>query len=61
MAEDIEVSRSVPPKLAEKYESIKTRISELGGLDDPRPDKKLIIRLQTQVNEEIPLETLWFP
>jgi len=61
MVEDIEVSKSVPPKLAEKYEAIKMHIAELGGLDDPRPDKKLIIKLQTQVNEEIPPETLWFP
>jgi hypothetical protein len=61
VVEDIEVSRSLPPKLADKYESIRKRIVELGGLDDPKPDKKLILKLQGQVNEEIPAESLWVP
>jgi hypothetical protein len=38
IVEDIEVSKSLPSKLADKYESIRKRISELGGLDDPKPD-----------------------
>jgi hypothetical protein len=61
MVEDIEVSKSLPPKLADKYESIRNRIVELGGLDDPMPNKKLILKLQRQVNEEIPAESLWVP
>ena len=61
VVEDIEVSKGLPPKLADKYESIRKRIAELGGLDDPKPNKKLIITLQNQVNEEIPSEGLWVP
>lgn len=36
MIEDIETSRSIPPKLIEKYESIRTQIVDLGALDDPK-------------------------
>ncbi len=61
IVKDIEVSKSIPPKLADKYETIRKRIAELGGLDDPRPDKKLILKLQREVNEEIPAESLWLP
>ena len=61
IVEDIEVSKGLPPKLADKYESIRKRIAELGGLDDPKPNKKLILTLQSQVNEEIPAEDLWVP
>ena len=61
VVEDIEVSRSIPPKIVEQYENIRKRIVELEGLDDPRPDKKLIKQLQSQVNDEIPADGLWIP
>jgi hypothetical protein len=61
VVEDIEVSRSIPPKIVEQYENIRKRIAELGGLDDPKPDKKLIKELQSQVNDEIPPDILWSP
>ncbi len=61
VVEDIEVSRSIPPKLTERYDSIRKRITDLGGLDDPRPNNGLIKKLQTQVNQEIPPESLWVP
>jgi hypothetical protein len=61
VVEDIEVSRSIPQKLTERYDSIRKRITDLGGLDDPRPDNGLIKKLQAQVNQEIPPESLWVP
>lgn len=61
VVEDIEISKSLPPKIADKYDTIRQRIAELGGLDDPTPDKALILSIQRQVNEEIPPESLWFP
>ena len=61
IVEDIEVSRTIPPKVVEQYEAIRKRIAELGGHDDPKPDKNLIRRLQGQVNYEIPSASLWTP
>ncbi len=61
IVEDIETSRCVPTELASQYHAIRKRIVELGGLDDPRPDKSLIIKLQAQVNREILPESLWVP
>lgn len=61
IVEDIEVSRAIPAKTSNRYDSIRNRISELGGLNDPRPNNNLIFRLQGEVNEEIPPESLWFP
>jgi hypothetical protein len=61
LVEDIEVSRSIPPKTAEQYETIRKRIAELGGLHDPKPDEKLIQNLQAHINREIPPEKLWVP
>jgi hypothetical protein len=62
IVQDIAVSRSVPPEIAEKYESILTRLAGLGVLHDSAPsDKVLISKLQAQVNEAIPLDKLWFP
>ena len=61
IVEDIEVSKALPPKLVEKYQSIRKRIINLGGLDDPKPRKNLIRKLQAEVNSEIPPESLWVP
>jgi hypothetical protein len=61
VVEDIEVSRSIPPRLAEQYEAIRKRIIELGGLDDPHPNKRVIKALQDHVNLEIPPDSLWAP
>jgi hypothetical protein len=36
VVEDVEVSRSISPKLTERYDPIRKRITDLGGLDDPR-------------------------
>ncbi len=61
IVEDIDVSKAIPQKLANKYEAIRNRIAELGGLDDPKKDQGLIDKLVKQVNEEIPPESLWLP
>ncbi len=61
VVEDIDVSKSIPPKLAEQYVTIRKRITDLAGLDDPKPDKKLIEKFQADVNQEILPEKLWVP
>jgi hypothetical protein len=61
VVEDVEVHKSLPLELTEQYESIRKRITDLGGLDDPTPDKGLIVKFQTEVNEELPPESLWVP
>jgi len=61
IVEDIEVSRSIPSSVLQRYGDIRKKTSDLGGLDDPRPDRGKIKQLQVEVNEEIPPESLWFP
>jgi hypothetical protein len=48
-------------KLFTGHGSIYLELKAVGGLDDPKPDKKLIKQLQSQVNDEIPPDTLWTP
>ncbi len=59
--EEIEVNRSIPKKIEQKYTEIRHLIKELGGLDDPKPDVVLIKKLQESVNQEILPESLWYP
>lgn len=61
IVEDIEVSRSIPPSILQQYADLRKKTNDLRGLDDPRPSITTIKRLQTEVNEEIPPESLWFP
>jgi hypothetical protein len=61
MVEDIEILRTIPSNIKERYESIRKEIVELGGIDDLSPDKTFIKKLQADVNEEIPPDSLWYP
>jgi hypothetical protein len=61
IVEDIEVLRYIPPKVEDKYLSIRVLMKELGVLNKPKQDDKLILRFQSQVNKEIPPENLWMP
>lgn len=45
----------------DNYEEIRKRTAELQESDDPKPDKSLIIRLQKEINAQIPPQTLWMP
>jgi hypothetical protein len=45
----------------DKYLSIRVLMKELGVLNKPKQDDKLILRFQSQVNKEIPPENLWMP
>jgi hypothetical protein len=59
IVEDIEISRSLSPSMAKRYNSIKRSIAELGGLDDPRQDKNLIGYMPSvSIFNECPLELL---
>lgn len=61
MVQDIEVSRSVPPNLKEQYSTIRKQLTELGGNDDLRPNRKAIKSFEEEVREEIPIDSLWYP
>ncbi len=61
MVEEIEVSRNISRKVEDRYASIGRLIRELGGLEDPKQSRRLILNLQGEVNHEIPAERLWVP
>jgi hypothetical protein len=61
IVEDIEVSRSIPSGILQRYADIRKKTNELSGLDDPKPSRAKIKELQVEVNEEIPPEGLWLP
>ena len=61
MIEEIHVAQTISTKLRDKYASARQVFKELAGLDDPKPNKRLIADLQARVNVEIPPESLWYP
>jgi hypothetical protein len=61
IVEDINVSRSIPPSIHQQYADIRKKTNDLRGLDDPRPSRRTIKKLQTEVNVDIPPESLWYP
>ncbi|MBR0798602.1 hypothetical protein JQ615_24745 [Bradyrhizobium jicamae] len=61
IVESIEVQQAVPPKIIEQYEVIKKKLEDLDAADDPQPDPTTLVRLQAEVNKEIPAQQLWMP
>jgi hypothetical protein len=43
------------------YKRARKRLTQLAREDEPNPKRRLIERLQTEVNKEIPLHMLWVP
>jgi hypothetical protein len=61
VVEEIAVLQSISGKVKDRYASIGRLIRELGGLEDPRQRRKLILKIEGDVNREIPPESLWMP
>ncbi len=59
--ENIEVQRTIPSKILDQYEVIKKKMEDLDALDDPRPNRELLLKLQDEVNRTIPPKDLWIP
>ena len=58
---DIQVTHEITDEMYKRYERILFRIRATAPEDDPEPNKKLLTRLQNEVNNEIPPESLWYP
>ena len=61
IVEEVNTARRISSDSIRKYRASRQLNRELGGYDDPKPDKALVERLQRQVNKEIPPEILWMP
>jgi hypothetical protein len=61
VVENITVTKDFLPEDERVYRSAQATFSELAKDDDPRPSRRLLTKLQNEVNNEISPETLWLP
>ena len=61
IVEDIGVSHEISEEVRERYKRSRQLLRELAPLVEPNRNKRLIGRLQEQVNRDIPPESLWVP
>jgi hypothetical protein len=59
--EEIIETRGVSPQVERDVNRVRTRYASLAGDDDPKPSKKLVRRLQSEVNSRIPVGSLFYP
>ena len=57
----IAISQAITPDLEREYTQLYRRYIQLSNEDDPNPPKKLVERLMSEVNEQVPPERLWWP
>jgi hypothetical protein len=58
---NLRIARSLSNEALITYKRMRKMLTQLAREDEPNPNRRLIKRLQAEVNKEIPLHTLWFP
>jgi hypothetical protein len=61
VVEDIAEARSVTQEMERDINRVRTRYRTLAVDDDPRPSKELVRQLQSEVNERVPIGSLFYP
>jgi hypothetical protein len=58
---EVRVTKSLSAEASAIHKRVRKILMKLVKEDEPKPNRKLIERLQAEVNKEIPLHSLWFP
>ena len=58
---DIRRSGLITPEQLGSSRTLQQLYSRMGPKDEPDPDRKLIGKLQSEVNQALPPESLWMP
>jgi hypothetical protein len=61
VVENIAEARGVTTEIERDVNRMRTRYRTLAGDDDPRPSTKLVRELQSEVNERVPITSLFYP
>jgi hypothetical protein len=61
LLESITVQQGIPDEVAKKYEAIQKLIRDIGGEEDPIPNRREVLAIQEEVNNEVPARNLWSP
>jgi hypothetical protein len=61
LVEDIETSRAITPQMEKRFNEVRARHAQLSKDDDVKPHKRLAIRCEKEVLQEIPADRLWVP
>ena len=54
-------AEGIPKELEREIERVRHRYRSLSVDDDPRPSRRLLSKLQDEVNQETPAHTLFYP
>ena len=57
----VAATKSVDDDDRARYERALDRRNEMAGDDDPKPNRKLVLKLQDRVDQMVPPESLWLP
>jgi hypothetical protein len=61
VVDEIAESAGIPREIEREVERVRTRYQNLSEGDDPRPSIKLVKRLQAQIEDKIPIWSLFYP
>jgi hypothetical protein len=61
LVDRIAIAKDFSRELEREFDHIAKRYRELASHDDPYPSEKLVERFQNEVNQQIPVESLWCP
>jgi hypothetical protein len=59
LVDDIQIERALSSSAIRLFQQLRTRVVELSKLGDPHQNRNLVRRLQSEVNMEIPVDSLW--
>ncbi len=60
LVDDIQVVENYTDTIRTKFDAVMERLQQLKD-EDPRPNKRLCSKLKKEVNNEVPIERLWWP
>ena len=61
LVEEIGIEQAMSPEMVYRYRHQAERMGRLSHLDDPKPNRTVLTRIQKEVNEEIPADNFWIP
>ena len=61
ITEDIAEASGVSPEIEREVNRVRARYRTLAVEDDPKPSTELVLKLQHDVNERIPVGSLFYP